>query len=533
MELSTRIYKLRQLTKLSQEQFAASLNVARQTVQKWETGKALPDTGSLLQMAKQFGVSMDYLLLGQDKRTAEVTVPDVFAPAYHQLPPWEFYADELPLEFRQWQQEGKDIAPYEGLFMAAAALPNGKQKKQIADVLFQIGMEAPMRSDYPYDEPSDLAGIQALRATAPALPPVQPGSLPDKIHGAWMGRICGCLLGKPVEGMPLAELHRFLKETDNFPMHRYLVSSDASDEICARYDFPLQDRCYADRCTAAPVDDDTNYTAMAQWMIDRYGRQFTPEDVGRTWLNCQPKDAYCTAERVAYKNLVAGYRPPLSACYQNPYREWIGAQIRGDYYGYINPGDPETAAEMAYRDASISHIKNGIYGEMFVAAMLACAAVIHDPMAIIQGGLAQIPATCRLYEKVQQLCRRYEEGADEKDVFKNITRQCPEEDWVHTFPNALIVAAALLYGKGSFSASICLAVQAGYDTDCNGATVGSIVGMMKGFAAIEPVWQKPVGDTLQTTVTGVGELSVSKAAAHTLQHLPEELQQAMKSHTAS
>lgn len=116
------------------------------------------------------------------------------------------------------------------------------------------------------------------------------------------------------------------------------------------------------------ADDDTNYTVLSQIIVECRGREFTPYDVAGTWLSAQLRDAHCTAEKVAYINLINGYFPPDSAMYKNPYREWIGAQIRGDYFGYINPGNPEKAAEMAFKDACVSHTKNGIYGEMFVAA---------------------------------------------------------------------------------------------------------------------------------------------------------------------
>ncbi len=519
MELANRIARLRYKAGLSQEQFAEQLNVARQTVQKWESGKAVPDTHSLILMAKSYGITLDYLMLGLDKRMVETRFS--FSPNYQNIPRWELYCDNLPLEYSQWCQEGKDMAAYSDLFAAAAKLPNNETKKKIADALFELGMNTPIRTDYSYNEPSDLDSIFTLRGEQLTLPAPDKTTLTDRLAGAWMGRICGCLLGKPVEGMGVAELHRLLKMSNNYPLHRYFLSTDVPDEVCGQFAFPLKGRCYADTVPYAVADDDTNYTAMAQWMIERYGRDFTPAQVGQTWLFCQPKDAYCTAERVAFKNLVAGLTPPDTAIYQNPYREWIGAQIRGDYYGYINPGDPETAADMAWRDASISHTKNGIYGEMFVAAMLATAAVTDDLKTIVLGGLSQIPTTSRLYEMITELLTMIEQGSSAQACFDWIYAHHPAENeqWVHTFPNALIVVAALLFSEGDYSKAICLAVQAGYDTDCNGATVGSIMGMRGGLACIGSEWTAPVNDTLETTILGVGNMSISQAAEKTIKHI--------------
>ena len=127
-----------------------------------------------------------------------------------------------------------------------------------------------------------------------------------------------------------------------------------------------------------PEDDDTNYTLIGLKLLEENGRDFTPEDVGDCWLRNLPIFHVCTAERIAYRNLVMCIEPPKSASYCNGYREWIGAQIRADIYGYVNPAKPREASAMAWRDASISHVKNGIYGEMWVAAMLAAAFTTKD-----------------------------------------------------------------------------------------------------------------------------------------------------------
>lgn len=526
MRLQDKLVRLRAQAGLSQEKLAAEMEVSRQTVQKWESGAATPEIEKLTRLARRFGVSLDALLLDGDRRGGEEMRGDtLIQPEYAAMHEWESYAACLPTEFRQCMEEGKDVGAYEGLFREVARMPAGPLKTRMADILFELTQRTPQRKDYPFDESSDLQEIQALR------PAAQPGRRPrpenaemaDRLMGAWLGRIAGCLLGKPIEGIRTEELHPLLQETGNWPLRRYILASDLTTEMLRKYTFRLKGKCWADSIPCAPSDDDTNYTVMAQKLLEECGRDFSPADVARLWLDKQPKKAYCTAERVTYCNLIKGYLPTASARFQNPFREWIGAQIRGDYFGYINPGDPETAAEMAWRDACISHTKNGIYGEMMIAAMLAQAAVEKDISVIIRAGLSQIPASSRLYQAVEKTLLAWGQGESCQACFAGIHRDYDEHnahDWCHTISNARIVTAALLYGQGAYGKSICLAVQTGFDTDCNGATVGSILGMRGGAGCIEPEWIAPLHGQLDTSIFGVGRVKIADLAAKTMEHLP-------------
>ena len=444
-------------------------------------------------------------------------------PKYSEMHKWESYAADLMIEYRQCIEEGKDVKQYENLFKAIYAMPAGEEKTRMADVLFDVVTKAGQVEGYAYEEPSDLEGIFAQRPEC-GFGKGKPDAdkLADKIHGAWLGRVCGCMLGKPIEGIRTNELHPLLKDSGNWPMHRYILSGDITDEIQARSKYPLKGSCWVDTVECMPADDDTNYMVLAQVVVEKYGRDFKPEDMMQAWLDYQPKGAYCTAERTAFCNFVKGFRPPESAIWQNPYREWIGAQIRGDYFGYINPGDPETAAVMAWRDASISHIKNGIYGEMFASAMIAAAAVESDIEKVLLAGLAQIPQKSRLYEAVMDVINDWKSGMTADDCMAKIHRIWNENeghDWCHTISNAMIVAAALLYGEGDYGKTICLAVQTGFDTDCNGATVGSVVGMIGGTAAIGKEWSDPINDMLDTNIFGVGRVKISEMAKKTMDHM--------------
>ena len=542
MALNERICRLRTNAQLSQEAFADIFHVSRQSVQKWENGSATPELSKIIDMARYFDVSLDQLVLGMDKRAVEcMEYGKIPRPQYANMPEWELYVSDILIEYQQSIEEGLDISAYQELFRAVSALPAGDIKKQLGDVLFDIVRYAHPAADYAYQEPSEAQNLREMAGSVSAIQydkdRVQTSrnteapfvrtleklwTLEKKIAGAWMGRICGCMLGKSLESIRTNELIPFLKETDNYPMHRYVYKSEITDDRCKRYPYFNTNHICVDETDGMPVDDDTNYIVLAQQLIENYGKDFTPDDVSLTWLQYQSKNAYCTAERVAFCNFVKGYKPPQSAVYQNPYREWIGAQIRGDYFGYINPGDPELAAEMAWRDASISHVKNGIYGEMFVAAMLAAAAVNEDIVQVIEAGLSEIPETSRLYEAIQKILAMYSNGASEEAVFAEIHRQYDEytpHGWCHTIPNAMIVAAALLYGHGDYGRTICMAVQTGFDTDCNGATAGSVLGMIKGIDSIPEYWKEPMHDMLHTSIFQVGTIRISDGVKKTLEHI--------------
>ncbi len=441
--------------------------------------------------------------------------------------PWESYAASIQTEWLQCQDEGLDIAPYAEIFQAVAKLEASPIKDRLCDALYQAVSTCGVKPGWPYVEPSALEEILAQRPapTHTFTPPQADAALRDRLLGAWHGRVAGCLLGRPVEGRGFALVDRLSRACDNFPIHRYFVRADLHalpQEEAASLDGPAAG--FADTFQGAGIpDDDINYPVMnAYYVVEKHGRNFTPADVAQAWMEAQPKIAYCTAERRAYRNFLIGIMPPLSAMYKNPDRELIGAQIRADYYGYINPGDPTAAATMAWRDACISHVKNGIYGSMWAAACIAAAAVCTDPQTILEAGLEQIPRQSRLAACLRQVFAWRSQGLSAGECFAQIRKEYAETSeyhWVHTLPNAMIVAVALLYGQGDFTRSVGLAVGAGYDTDCNGATVGSLVGIMHGMSGIDPAWQEPLCGQIRTQILGHERVALTDLADLTLRHI--------------
>lgn len=432
--------------------------------------------------------------------------------------------NDLLIEKKQVAEEGIDISSVHDEFAALEQLENldTVELQERANALLDIIQTLPLLAEYPHIEPSGLETIRAERPAPVVLPTEMPNdaTILNKVLGAWQGRASGCLLGKPVEGEKSAQMRKYLEAQGRWPLAGYFsnqVPAGMAQETAIHKRFT---GVYEEDITCMIEDDDTNYTVTGLAIIEEYGADFQPKDVADFWMGNIPFLHVCTAERVAYRNFTEGIVPPDSARYRNVYREWIGAQIRADFFGYVNPANPARAAEFAWRDASISHVKNGVYGEMWVAAMLAAAYVCDDVITVIRAGLAQIPATCRLTKNIEHIINLYIDGVSYDDAIADVRTRWDEycqHDWCHTISNAEIVAVALLWGKKDFEKTITMSVIPGFDTDCNGATSGSVLGIILGAAALPAKWIAPMNDTLLTGVSGYYKVSLKEMANKTLE----------------
>jgi ADP-ribosylglycohydrolase len=384
------------------------------------------------------------------------------------------------------------------------------------------------------EQPCRRTGTQPTQSGARPAPasvptPTAPPT-PARLEAAWLGRAVGCLLGKPVEKLPLDGIRQLAKATGNWPLNNYFTAKGVPTDLLATHPWNRRSAptSLAENIDGMPEDDDLNYPLLNLLLLKRHGRTFTTTDVARLWLDELPPGRTFTAERIAYRNLLTGIDPPHTARHRNPFREWIGALIRADVHGWTNPGDPAAAAEQAHRDATLTHTANGVYAAMFTAATIATAATAstgtHDIHACLRTGLTVIPPRSRLAQAVHHALHLAEAHEHFDTVVDELhATHGPTHHWVHAVPNTALIAAALTHANGDFTGSICRAVSGGWDTDSNGATAGSIAGLLAGSpAALPDRWTAPLKNRLSTSVADFGGIGFDTLArlTHDLTHQP-------------
>jgi ADP-ribosylglycohydrolase len=385
--------------------------------------------------------------------------------------------DTVPDEAEQLELSGYPVGTLEGEAREAARVGDLDRLADIREELLRLE-RAP---SWPYDEPEDDASLHVLLAAAPRFD-IPHQLLADRLHGAWLGRTVGNTLGKPVEGLSRAEMEIYLRAAGQWPQTGYLPLLDPlPDGVPALH--PSASVAAAGRFTDVPRDDDIDWTILNLHLLEVHGRELTTEQVAAGWLDRVPFTQTYTAERAAYRNLIRGYRPPCTATRDNPYREWIGALIRADAFGYACPGDLREAARLALVDARLSHVLNGIYGEMWAAALISAALCLDTAVEALDAALTVVPPRSRLAEALRSVAGLHVDGATATQALDHVDATMGAYPWVHTVNNAALIAIGLLWGD-TFMDGVGLTLSGGRDTDSNGATVGSVIGALRGTAGI-------------------------------------------------
>ncbi|SDK09128.1 ADP-ribosylglycohydrolase family protein [Streptomyces indicus] len=417
---------------------------------------------------------------------------------------WVQPEDLIGHELRQLALEGYDVSSARTRWLAAGGHPAPERAGASAELTDPALRGLALRL---LDE---LASAQHGTPRVPVRDTAAPAPLPDpahlhRLHAAWLGRAVGCLLGKPVEKLPLEGIRRLAQAAGNWPLNTWFTERGVPADVLRSYPWNRRSAptSLAENIDGMPEDDDLNYPLLGLLLLQRHGKAFTTTDVAKLWLDELPAGRTFTAERVAYRNLLDGIEPPHTARHRNPFREWIGALIRADIHGWTNPGNPHAAAAQARRDAELSHTGNGVHGAEFIAAVIAEAATGADVHRAIEAGLGVVPQDTQLHHAITHARRLAAATADFDTVVDELHRTHAGHHWVHVIPNTAAITAALTHADGDFTHSVTRAVSAGWDTDSNGATAGSVAGLIAGHADRLPArWTDPLRNHLSTTVAG-------------------------------
>lgn len=349
------------------------------------------------------------------------------------------------------------------------------------------------------DEPDDLPSIRALRPDGPRrICETVPKDYGKRLRGAFYGRMAGCTLGAALEFETVDAMKDWAEYFgDTYPLEDYW--SHIKNPTAPHYIVGKKKDLTAEGMDAVPPDDDTIYTLLGLLVMEEYGIDFAWEDIGEIWKKYLPlgadddmapgKRGCWWGERKMLKNLLAGMKLPEAGLYENPNQQNIAAWTRADGYGYACPGWPEKAAELAYRDASTNHRRNGVYGSMFMAATIAAAFVVDDPIEAVKIGLTEIPKDCLFAEGIRwalaQKTENYRDAANAVwEVYDGMFNGS-------ALTNALHVVMGLDIGKKDFTKTIGETIAMSGDNDCTGATAGSILGAVIGIEEIPENWIRP------------------------------------------
>ena len=319
-----------------------------------------------------------------------------------------------------------------------------------------------MRRHLPLLIPLSLLALSTALG-APDRVTISRAELSDRVFACFLGKSIGGTLGMPDEG--------------NRSTHNYTFFDPVPTEPAANDDLDLQ----------------------LLWLkaLQERGPRITALDLGEYWLKYVPVD--WNEYGVGKANMRDGFMPPVSGQVRNQrWRDSNGAWIRSEIWACVAPGCPWLAAKYAWEDACVDHgAGEGTWAEVFTATLESAAFVESDRDRLIEIGLSYIPTDCKVAASIRAAIAAWRSGLDLMAAREAVVEASASTGWFMAPQNVAFVILGWLYGEGDFGKSICAAVNCGDDTDCTGATLGSLLGILGGTAAIPEEWRRPVGEEIR------------------------------------
>ncbi len=283
----------------------------------------------------------------------------------------------------------------------------------------------------------------------------------DKVYACWLGKCIGGTLGAPYEGK------------------RHTHALD--------FYHPLP--------TQAAPNDDLDLQLIWLKLLEDHGFDPPLPLFAHYWS--QYASAYPWNEYGFFmRNYSRGLRPPIAGCFENYFVDEMGSPIRSEIWACLHPANPQAAARMAWKDSALDHAGGeGMFGEMFFAALQSAAFALSDPITLIRIGLEMIPLSCHVARSVREALWCFQNHLTWGQARERIASRFGHLQPCNAVPNHAFIIIGWLYGN-DFGDKLCKAVNCGYDTDCTGATLGALLGILHGASGIPDKWRQPIGDKI-------------------------------------
>lgn len=288
--------------------------------------------------------------------------------------------------------------------------------------------------------------------------------LEDKIRGGWAGQMIGVSYGAPTE----------------FRSNGKILEGDLA--------------WAPDRVSNSIQQDDLYVEMTFAKVIDTYGINATSEQFGDAFKDS--KYGLWHANAAARRILNQGVKAPRSGHPRyNIHANDIDFQIEADFIGLMSPGLPRVSNRLCDRVGRVMNYGDGLYGGMFVCGMYSAAFFENNPRAVVEAGLACIPAKSTYALLVRDLL---DWSAQHPNDWRKVW-QMVEDKWDKDDPcpdgalssfnidaklNGAYIAFGLLFGKGDFLKTVEISTRCGQDSDCNPSSAAGVLGVMLGLSGI-------------------------------------------------